>query len=126
MKTARAFLFIPLLLATSGCIHHRSGIPGSVTTSRKPNWKCGVTTRQEVVMKWGNPHKISGSDWIWRETFTNGGKMRASYYMIGFTVSNTAMYTREHHLTFGPDGKLITWETLDSVTDGRPWSIWPW
>lgn len=116
------FLF---LFAVSGCIHHRTGMPES-ETSQKRNWQTGVTTRRDVVAVWGNPHKISGDVWIWQEWISNGGKVKASYYMIGMTISNAAVSVREHRLTFGEDGRLKGWEISESVPGGSKWSLWPW
>ena len=116
------FLF---LFAASGCIHHRTGMPES-ETSQNRNWQTGVTTRREVVAAWGNPHKIFGDVWIWQEWISNGGKVKASYYKIGLTISNAAASVREHRLTFGEDGRLKGWEISESVLGGSKWSLWPW
>ena len=116
------FLF---MFAASGCIHHRTGMPESATSQNR-KWQTGVTTRRDVVAEWGNPHKISGDVWIWQEWISNGGKVKASYYMIGMTISNAAVSVREHRLTFGEDGRLKTWEISESVPGGSKWSLWPW
>ena len=55
-----------------------------------------------------------------------GGKVKASYYMIGMTISNAAVSVREHRLTFGEDGRLKGWEISKSVPGGSKWSLWPW
>jgi hypothetical protein len=73
-------------------------------------WRTGVTTRRDVVAAWGNPHKTSGDVWIWQEWSSKGGKVKASYYSIGMTISNAAVSVREHRLTFGADGRLREWE----------------
>ena len=112
-------------LALSGCIHHRSGMPISSVID-DAGWTKGVTTQRDVVEKWGNPHRTSGNTWIWREWISNGGKIKASYYMIGITVSNAAVSFRDHRLEFDHDGTLAEWETSESVSDGAQWSIWPW
>ena len=116
------FLF---LFAASGCIHHRTGMPESAA-SQNLNWQTGVTTRRDVVAVWGNPHKISGDVGIWQEWISNGGKVKASYYKIGLTISNAAASVREHRLTFGEDGRLKGWEISESVLGGSKWSLWPW
>ena len=116
------FLF---LFAASGCIHHRTGMPESATSQNR-NWQTGVTTRRDVVAVWGNPHKISGDVWIWQEWISNGGKVKASYYMIGMTISNAAVSVREHRLTFGEDGRLKGWEISESIPGGSKWSLLPW
>jgi hypothetical protein len=95
-------------------------------TSQNRNWQTGVTTRRDVVAAWGNPHKISDDVWIWQEWISNGGKVKASYYMIGLTISNAAASVREHRLTFGEDGRLKGWEISESVPGGSKWSLWPW
>ena len=114
-----------LMFAASGCIHHHTGMPES-ETSQNRNWQTGVTTRREVVSAWGNPHKISGDVWIWQEWISNGGKVKASYYMIGMTISNAAVSVREHRLTFGEDGRVKGWEISESGPGGSKWSLWPW
>ena len=113
-----------LMFAASGCIHHHTGMPES-ETSQNRNWQTGVTTRREVVAAWGNPHKIFGDVWIWQEWISNGGKVKASYYMVGMTISNVAVSVREHRLTFGEDGRLKGWEISESVPGGFKWSLWP-
>ena len=120
--TVLLFMFI---FAVSGCIHHRTGMPES-ETSQNRNWQTGVMTRRDVVAVWGNPHKISGDVWIWQEWISNGGKVKASYYMIGMTISNAAVSVREHRLTFGEDGRLKGWEISESIPGGSKWSLWPW
>ena len=118
---------LPLLfaLAVSGCIHHRTGMIES-TASRNMEWRTGVTTRRDVVAAWGNPHKIAGDVWIWQEWISKGGKVKASYYSVGVTISNAAVSVREHRLTFGVDGRLRKREISESVPGGAAWSIWPW
>ena len=120
--TVLLFMFI---FAVSGCIHHRTGMPESAASQNR-KWQTGVTTRRDVVAAWGNPHKISGDVWIWQEWISNGGKVKASYYMIGMTISNAAVSVREHRLTFGEDGRLKDWEISESVPGGSKWSLWPW
>lgn len=118
---------LPLLfaLAVSGCIHHRTGMIES-TASRNMEWRTGVTTRRDVVAAWGNPHKMAGDVWIWQEWISKGGKVKASYYSVGVTISNAAVSVREHRLTFGVDGRLRKREISESVPGGAAWSIWPW
>ena len=118
---------LPLLfaLAVSGCIHHRTGMIES-TASRNMEWRTGVTTRRDVVAVWGNPHKIAGDVWIWQEWISKGGKVKASYYSVGVTISNAAVSVREHRLTFGADGRLRKREISESVPGGAAWSLWPW
>ena len=117
-------LFI-FMLAVSGCIHHRTGMLESAA-SQNQKWQTGVTTRRDVVAAWGNPHTISGDVWIWQEWMSNGGKVKASFYMIGITISNAAASVLEHRLTFGEDGRLKDWEISESVLGGSKWSLWPW
>ena len=118
---------LPLLfaLAVSGCIHHRTGMIES-TASRNMEWRTGVTTRRDVVAAWGNPHKMAGDVWIWQEWISKGGKVKASYYSVGVTISNAAVSVREHRLTFGVDGRLRKREISESVPGGAAWSLWPW
>lgn len=117
-----SFLFA---FAVSGCIHHRTGMTES-SVSQNVEWRTGVTTRRDVVAMWGNPHKTSGDVWIWQEWTSKGGKVKASYYSIGVTISNAAVSIREHRLTFGADGRLREWEVSESVPGGAQWSLWPW
>lgn len=124
MKLSSTAILITAL-TLCGCIHHRTGLPASAT-NKNVGWTQGVTTRRDVVATWGNPHGTSGDTWIWRETISNGGKVKASYYMIGITVANTTVSTREHRLTFGADGRLSSWKITDSVSGGANWSLWPW
>ena len=118
---------LPLLfaLAVSGCIHHRTGMIES-TASQNMEWRTGVTTRRDVVAAWGNPHKMAGDVWIWQEWISKGGKVKASYYSVGVTISNAAVSVREHRLTVGADGRLRKREISESVPGGAAWSLWPW
>lgn len=123
--TRASVLSFLIALAVSGCIHHRTGMTES-SVSQNVEWRTGVTTRRDVVAMWGNPHKTSGDVWIWQEWTSKGGKVKASYYSIGVTISNAAVSIREHRLTFGADGRLREWEVSESVPGGAQWSLWPW
>jgi hypothetical protein len=123
--TRASVLLVLFLFAVSGCIHHRTGMTASAD-SLNMEWRTGVTMRRDVVAVWGNPHKTSGDVWIWQEWMSKGGKVKASYYSIGMTISNAAVSVREHRLTFGADGRLRKWEISESVPGGAEWSLWPW
>lgn len=116
----RRLLFLALL-AFAGCIAERSGME-KVT----PSWQIGSTTRRAVVAKWGNPDIIDGEWWIWRDANTIGGKIKASFMMIGATISNLRDSTEEYRLTFDERGVLSGVEVVESVPKGADWSIWPW
>lgn len=120
----RSIATVILALAVTGCIHHHSGIP-KASAPKKNEWKSGITTRREVVEKWGNPHGTAGNTWIWRIHTTTGGKVKAAYRMIGVTISNLDTTSREHRLTFDSDGILTDWQVSDSVLGGVRWSPWP-
>ena len=110
-----------LAVLFSGCITKHAGV-----SEPELKWTAGVTTRREVVAKWGNPHKIEDDTWVWRDWNLTGGKVKAAYMMIGLTISNAAVSTREHWLTFDADGRLVRHDVVDSVPGGAEWSLWPW
>lgn len=117
----RTMTFIVLLFAVCGCVTKHAGVNG-VSSS----WKTGQTTLREVVAKWGNPDKIERGTWIWKDWNQNGGKFKAAYMRIGVTISSAQVATREHRLTFGEDGVLVSEEVVDSVPGGAEWTCNPW
>jgi len=117
----RVLFVVAVILLACGCISKSAGI-----TTPEQVWACGKTTQREVVSKWGNPDRIRGKIWTWKEWRLIGGKVKASYMMVGLTVSNTQASTREYRLTFDDRGILAKQETADSVPGGASWSIWPW
>lgn len=116
-----AMLLMVLAVLPCGCITKHAGVP-----EPERRWTVGVTTCQEVVAKWGNPHKVAGETWVWRDWNLTGSKVKAAYMMIGFTISNAAVSTREHRLIFNADGRLVSHDVVDSVPGGAEWSMWPW
>lgn len=121
----RPVLAILSAVMACGCVYHRNGMPLSALTE-SADWTAGVTTRRDIVEKWGNPHKTSDDTWIWKESISNGGKVKASYYLMGITISSTTVSSREHRISFDSDGKMTEWKTSDSIPGGAGWSIWPW
>lgn len=109
-------------IIAAGCITKRSG----GTAFRERRWTEGVTTRQDVVGAWGNPDAMDGNVWIWREKRHLGGKLKASYYGIGLSVSEMNVVTYEHRLAFDGSGLLRGNETHRSVSGGERWSLFPW
>ena len=116
----RLLALVPLL--SVGCISDRGG------NDREDAFvpTVGKSSRREVVRQWGNPDAIFGDVWVWRNRRTAGGKLRASFMMIGATVKNLSKFTLEHRLVFGPDGRLASIETVDYTPDRDGWSINPW
>ena len=115
----RIFLVLSIL-ALSGCIHHRSGIAG-----KKPEWTVGNTTRREVVAKWGNPDHIRKSEWVWKDSSLIGGKFKAGYMGIGFTVGNTISGKREWRLDFDERGILRRQTLVNPLPETTMWSVNP-
>lgn len=122
MKSIAITAIASSILLTTGCISKRTG--GSAFNERE--WTQGVTMKRDVVSAWGNPDSIDGDVWIWRETRHIGGKIKASFYGIGATVSRTNTATYEHRLRFDKDGRLVSRESTPSIPDGEKWSINPW
>lgn len=110
-----------LLVAASGCVSSHSG-----PTLSPASFIVGKTTFRDVISVWGNPDSIKGHEGIWREVVTTGGKVKAAYMMIGFTLSNSHGTTREHRLRFSSAGVLEAIRTVSAVPDGPRWSLWPW
>lgn len=115
-------LFVGLLAMVGvGCVTRHSGIPKGESA-----WQTGVTTRLDVVRQWGNPYRMKGDTWVWRDWNLLGSKVKAAYMMLGITISNSRVSTREHHLTFDTAGVLRKQDVIDSVPSGVSWSPWPW
>ncbi len=108
-------------LGLSGCIYGRSGVERV-----EPPFQTGVTTRRDVVAEWGNPDAVFGETWVWRNREVIGGKLRASFMMIGATVSNLSRSVFEYRLAFGPDGRLKSLQAVEHFPGGDSWSINPW
>lgn len=115
---------LPLVLVCMvafGCISKRSG--GAAFNEGK--WSEGVTTRRDVVSRWGNPDAMRDDVWIWREIRHLGGKVKASYYGIGIIVSKMNVAVYEHHLRFDESGVLVEREIHCSSDPGEEWSLNP-
>lgn len=112
-----------LMLATMlvGCVSKEA----AVVAPRK-DWQIGVTTRRDVVAEWGNPDKVEGRTWVWKDWRLNGGKVKASYMLVGITISSSNVATREQRLTFDENGVLVSNESVDSVPGGAQWTLNPW
>lgn len=120
MKTlAMLFAFAAAMLA--GCVTKHTG-----PQARDVEWKVGVTTRRAVVERWGNPDRLRGNEWTWKNLDSLGGKFKLAYMMIGFTASNSGVATRETRMTFDDHGVLQSVVTETSVPDGVKWSPFPW
>lgn len=122
MKYGAAAVLLIASAISSGCISGRSG----GASFRDRDWKTGISTRHDVVNAWGNPDIIRDNVWIWCEKRHSGGKVKASYYGIGFTVSRINVATHEHHLEFNDSGRLVRRETHRSIPEGARWSLNPW
>lgn len=122
--TSRVKVFAVVLLAAvaAGCVSRRSG----GTVGNTAQWIEGFTQRREVVAAWGNPDRVDGNVWVWRERFYIGGKVKASSFGVGLTVSRLNGAVREHKLTFDECGRLRAIETYLSVVNSPSWSIIPW
>lgn len=120
-RAARTAVSAGLALMLAGCITKHVGVKSETAV-----WQPGVTTRLDVVRQWGNPDKMKGDTWVWRDWNLLGSKVKAAYMMIGITVANSRASTREYHLTFDQAGLLCRQEVVDSVPEGVTWSPWPW
>lgn len=119
-RFATSLVFLAAL--TCGCVSRRAG----GVSFRDREWEEGITLKREVVNAWGNPDAIRDDVWIWRENRHSGGRIKASYYGAGLSVSKINVATYEHHLKFNAHGRLEKRETHLSVSDGACWSINPW
>lgn len=110
-----------LAVCGTGCVSERHGTP-----KETPAWRVGVTTPRDVVAQWGNPDFIKGDSWVWWDVEAIGGRFRASYMMLGVTISNLQRSFSGYRLTFSPDGTLSTLEGFETVPGGGKWSVIPW
>lgn len=115
------FLTACLVLLGTGCISERRGTP-----KEAPVWRVGVTTRRDVVARWGNPDFVKGDSWVWWDVDAIGGKVRASYMMMGVTISNLQRSFSGYRLTFSSDGTLASMEGYETLPGGGKWSLMPW
>lgn len=110
-----------LALCGTACVSERQGTPKD-----PPAWRIGVTTARDVVGEWGNPDFIMGDSWVWWDVDAIGGKLRASYMMVGLTISNSRRSFSGYRLTFAPNGTLSSVEGYETVPGGGQWSLIPW
>ena len=117
------FLFVMacLLVCASGCISEQQG-----SEKEALPWRVGVTKPRDVVAVWGNPDFVQGDSWVWWDVTAIGGKVRASYMMLGFTFSNSQRSFSGYRLTFSPDGTLSSMEGYETIPGGGKWSVIPW
>lgn len=104
-----------------GCVSSKTGVDRLTD-----NWTLNKTTRRDVVQAWGNPDAVLDGVWIWRNRKVSGGKLKASFMMIGATVQNRVYSTYEHRLRFNPDGTLADEQIVDYTPGKDEWSINPW
>ena len=117
----RLFDYSIFSLLFLGCVSSQSGVERATD-----NWTLRKTTRRDVVRAWGNPDAVLNDVWIWRSRKVAGGKVKASFMMVGATVENRAYSTYEHRLRFGPDGTLADEQIVDYTPGQDEWSINPW
>lgn len=114
-------LVMCLSLCGAGCISERRGTP-----KEPPVWRVGVTTPRDVVAQWGNPDFVKGDTWVWWDVDAIGGKLRASYLMLGVTISNSQRSFSGYCLTFSRNGTLAKIEGFETLPGGGKWSLSPW
>lgn len=112
-----------LLLAvlTAGCLSGRSG-----PQTDRLTLEVGRTKLGEVIAAWGNPDSIKRGLGVWKQAVSRGGKVKAAYMMVGMTISNRHVVSREYRLGFTSEGVLKSVEVARAVPDGAKWSVWPW
>ena len=106
----------------AGCISNRGGSERNEGIA----WTVGSTTRREVVERWGAPDAVLGDVWIWRTHRTGGGKLKASFMMIGVTVKNLSSSVVECRLKFAENGRLSALDFVDYTPHASDWSLNPW
>lgn len=116
-----AIVILVFASMAAGCVMNRSG----GASFNDCEWREGITKRLDVVGVWGNPDAVEGDVWIWRENRRLGGKAKAAYYGIGFTVSRLNVATYEHRLRFNDSGVLVNRQTHCLTRAGESWSINP-
>lgn len=107
-------------LAAGGCVSRRAGVD---VFSRE--WTVGRTTARDVVAAWGNPDSVRGDEWSWRGAREIGSKFKASYMMVGVTVSSSRRATTETRLRFDDRGVLVSRTVSESVPGGAEWTLNP-
>lgn len=118
----KVVLLVALIASSAvGCMSDRSGLASESFVPRP-----GVTTRREAVRQLGNPDVVLGDVWIWRTCRVSGGKLKASYMMVGATVRNQSRTTLERRLRFDRNGRLLSAECVDYTPERNDWSINPW
>ena len=119
---SRFVLGLLIAVAFTGCISNRGG----VKMEESPAWKIGETSRRDVVSQWGAPDAVLNDVWIWRTRRTGGGKLKASFMMIGATVKNLGTSILEFRLRFDENSRLSSFETVDYSPGVSDWSLNPW
>jgi len=122
MRAVSAVLCAALLAA--GCVSERHG-DARGREERPAAWQVGRTTARDVVAVWGNPDFVDGETWVWWNIDALGGKFRLAYMGLGVTVSNLRQGMSEHRLTFGPDGRLKSASSSQTLPGGPNWSVNP-
>ena len=111
---------LAVLLSLAGCVSSKTGVERTSDW-----WTLNKTTRRDVVAAWGNPDAVLDGVWIWRSRTSAGGKLKASFMMIGATVENSVRSVREHRLRFHPNGTLADEQVVDYTPGQDEWSINP-
>ena len=119
---SRFFLGLLLAAAFAGCISNRGG----VKKEEGVPWKIGEMSRRDVVARWGAPDAVLDDVWIWRTRQTGGGKLKASFMMIGATVKNLGTSILEYRMKFDENSRLSSFTTVDYAPGVSDWSLNPW
>ena len=120
---SRFVLGLLLAAAFTGCISNRGGVEKD---EEGGPWKIGETSRRDVVAQWGAPDAVLDDVWIWRTRQTGGGKLKASFMMIGATVKNLGTSILEYRLEFDKNSRLSSFTTVDYAPGVSDWSLNPW
>ena len=120
MKAAALVLLAAGL--AGGCVSRQFGASGRTSWEPQP----GVTMTRDVVGVWGNPDSIDGNVWTWKNSWTLGGKVRASYNVLGVTIYNLERATRRVRLEFDQEGRLVSVQKSNTIPEGVKWHLSPW
>lgn len=121
MKTFGAIALVAVA-ACCGCVSRQYGASGLQPCQLRQ----GVTTPRDVVGAWGNPASIDDDVWTWNNSWELGGKLEASWNILGVTIFNYERATRQIRLEFDANGKLASVQRTNTIPGGVKWHLSPW
>lgn len=123
LSARELLLFSVMVCLGNGCISRRAGFCGE--KAAQGLFVPGKTTQRDVTGLWGNPDRIEGRTWTYREKQTLGAQVKLAYMFIGVTIGDLGSQVHSCALTFNERGVLLSEQPGDTAPQVCRWRLWP-